>query len=261
MWNLLTNAIKFTPRGGSVEVVLAAVQSHLELAVIDSGEGIDPEFLPHVFDRFRQSDSSTTRRHGGLGLGLAIVKQLVELHGGTVHAHSNGVGRGSRFIIALPILPISLENKTDDHPRATPASGVTAGQTARMSLDGLHILVVDDEADARTLMKRVLEDCGATVTLAASADEGFNQIHTRRPDVLVSDIGMPQEDGYSLLRRVRDLSAERGGRTPAVALTAYARTEDRIKAINAGFQHHVVKPVDPNELITMVANLVPQKSR
>jgi PAS domain S-box-containing protein len=255
-WNLLTNAIKFTPKGGRVQVVLERVNSHLEVSITDTGEGIRPEFLPHVFDRFRQADPSTTRRHGGLGLGLSIVKQLIELHGGTVRAKSAGAGQGSTFTVSLPLTVVHPEYDADAmrrHPRA----GATAATPDEMcvKIEGLKVLVVDDEPDARTLLRRLLEDCGAVVTTAASAKEALEHLAVERPDVLVSDIGMPGEDGYSLIRRVRALETEGSGNIPAVALTAYARSEDRTRSILAGFQMHVAKPVEPTELVAVVASL------
>ena len=256
-WNLLSNAIKFTPKGGRVQVLLERVNSHLEVSVIDTGEGIAPEFLPHVFDRFRQADASTTRRHGGLGLGLAIVKQLVELHGGSVHVHSAGAGQGTTFRVLLPLTvlhpmtdPVEAERR---HPRAD-ASPLSVS-SERFNLAGVKVLVVDDEADARALVKRLLEDRQASVRAAGSAAEAMALIRSEPPDVLVSDIGMPGEDGYSLIRRVRALGPEHGGNIPAIALTAYARSEDRLKTIMAGFQIHVAKPVDTGVLLALVASL------
>jgi PAS domain S-box-containing protein len=266
-WNLLNNAVKFTPRGGRVQVVLGRVNSHVEVSVADSGEGIAPEFLPYVFDRFRQADASTTRRHGGLGLGLAIVRQLVELHGGGVRAESAGLGRGATFILTLPLTPVDVrEGSAGDrrHPTAADggvgaaaadAPGATGLADACIRIEGVRVLVVDDEPDARGVVERVLRDCGAAVATAASAREALERLEGERFDVLVSDIGMPGEDGYALIRRVRGLGVERGGAIPAVALTAYARAEDRMKAVLAGFQMHVAKPVEPAELVTMVASL------
>ena len=259
MWNLLTNAIKFTPKGGRVQVVLERVNSHLEVSVTDTGEGIGLEFLPHVFDRFRQADASTTRRHGGLGLGLAIVKQLVELHGGSVCAKSLGAGQGSTFSVALPLTAVhpepepALERR---HPYvATGSAAAVLPDDLCLRLKGVKVLVVDDEPDARGLLRRLLEDCNAVVSTAESADEAMRRVTEERPDVLVSDIGMPGEDGYSLIRRVRALGGENGGNVPAVALTAYARAEDRVKSVLAGFQMHIAKPVEPAEVIAMVASL------
>ena len=256
-WNLLSNAIKFTPRGGRVQVVLERVNSHLEVSVIDTGEGIRAEFLPYVFDRFRQADASTTRQHGGLGLGLAIVKQLVELHGGSVRVRSGGPGTGTTFVVHLPLTILHPDPEPGDEERRHPQAGASPVPLLAESLNltGLKVLVVDDEADARALLKRLLEDRGANVATAGSVEEAVRLFEGQKPDVLVSDIGMPGEDGYALIRRVRALGAEKGGNVPAVALTAYTRAEDRVKAVRAGFQMHVAKPVEPAELLTMVASL------
>jgi PAS domain S-box-containing protein len=255
LWNLLTNAIKFTPRGGRVEVRLVPADGRAEISVSDTGEGIAPEFLPFVFDRFRQADASTTRRHGGLGLGLSIVKQLVELHGGTVRVESAGIGKGSSFTVTLPVTPVALPVSGVPERRSEPGppEAIPAEECARMQ--GLRVLVVDDDADARELARRLLESCEAHVSMAASTEEAMLALAGERFDVLVSDIGMPGEDGYALMRRVRALPPERNGDIPAVALTAYARGEDRLKAIRAGFHVHAAKPVDPAELIAAVANL------
>lgn len=261
-WNLLTNAIKFTPKGGRVQVLLERVNSHIEVSVIDSGEGIAPEFLPYVFDRFRQADASTTRRHGGLGLGLAIVKQLIELHGGTVRVKSAGVGAGSTFTVMLPLTAIHSEPARDperQHPKV--ASSVPLLPDTCVEIEGLRVLVVDDEPDARALVKRFLEECKAVVTVAGSASEALKRIKADPPDVLISDIGMPEQDGIALIRDIRALGAENGGQVPAVALTAYARAEDRMKAMLAGFDQHLVKPVEPAELITVVAVLAKRVKR
>jgi CheY-like chemotaxis protein len=222
--------------------------------VIDSGEGIQLEFLPYVFDRFRQADASITRRHGGLGLGLSIVKQLIELHGGSVRVKSAGQGLGATFTIALPLVAVQapLEPEAERrHPRLTPT--LTGMADTCLELKGVRVLVVDDEPDARALVRRLLEDCEAVVASAASAKEAIALLEANRFDVLVSDIGMPDADGYELINWVRALGVAKGGNIPAIALTAYARTEDRVKAIAAGFQMHVVKPVEPVELVTMVA--------
>jgi PAS domain S-box-containing protein len=256
-WNLISNAIKFTPKAGRVQVLLERVNSHLEFSVIDTGEGIRAEFLPSVFDRFKQGDASTTRRHGGLGLGLSIVRQLVELHGGSVRAASPGEGRGATFTVTLPLMPVHAEHDAEHerrHPQAE-ASLTLALPDDCSKLKGVRVLVVDDEADSRALVKRLLEDCEASVVAVASAAEAMEVAQRVRPDVLVSDIGMPGEDGYSLIQRVRALGPDNGGSVPALALTAYARAEDRVRAVRAGFQTHVVKPVEPAELITMVASL------
>ncbi|MEG3191055.1 MULTISPECIES: ATP-binding protein [Novilysobacter] len=246
LWNLLSNAIKFTPRGGEVQVRLARAGSLLELTVSDTGEGIDAEFLPYVFDRFRQADASISRRHGGLGLGLSIVKKLVELHGGTVHAHSAGAGCGTTFVVALPL--------ACSQPALRAPSPARGGSHAS-ELDGVNVLVVDDDPDARLMTQRLLEACSARVSTADSAGAAVSALEDGAFDVLVSDIGMPGEDGYALMRRVRALDADRGGAIPAIALTAYAGADDRLKAIRAGYQMHLPKPIEPAELVALIASV------
>ncbi len=256
VWNLLSNAVKFTPKDGRVQVRLERVNSHVEIVVSDTGKGIEPEFLPHVFDRFRQSDGSMTRRHGGLGLGLAIVRQLVELHGGTVSVNSAGEDKGATFTVVLPLLPVRHEPASDAprvHP-AAPEKAVTAVQDAP-ELSGLRVLLVDDEADSRELLNLVLASHGANITVAASAAEAFEKIKSAPFDIIISDIGMPEEDGFSLIGKIRMLPTEQNGSIPAIALTAYARPEDRVQALRSGFQMHIAKPVEPDELIVTVANL------
>jgi PAS domain S-box-containing protein len=255
VWNLLSNAIKFTPKGGRVQIMLERVDSHVEITVSDTGQGISPEFLPYVFDRFRQADSTTTRKYGGLGLGLAIVRHLVELHGGTVRAESDGEGEGSTFIVGLPLMSIYQKDATEErvHPSA---SGGPLSFDCPENLDGLKILAVDDEADTRELLKAVLTQCGAEVLTVDSAREALEQLESFLPDVLISDIGMPEEDGYELIRRIRQLPPESGGAVPAVALTAYARAEDRLRVLREGYQMHVPKPVELAELVAVVASLV-----
>jgi CheY-like chemotaxis protein len=237
-----------------VQVRLERVNSHLEIVVSDTGVGIEPEFLPFVFERFRQSDGSMTRRHGGLGLGLAIVRQLVELHGGTVSVESRGEGQGATFIVSLPLLPVRLE-PDEDLPRVHPAGQKGTEGSCPPELSGLRILLVDDEMDSRDLLNFVLESCQAEVSIAGSAAEALELIKREKFDVLVSDVGMPEEDGYSLVRKIRALSDEQGGNIPAIALTAYARAEDRVQALLSGFQMHIAKPVESVELIAAVANL------
>jgi signal transduction histidine kinase/ActR/RegA family two-component response regulator len=254
-WNLLSNAVKFTPKGGRVQVELKRVDSNLEVSVTDNGEGIEPTFLPHVFDRFRQADATTSRAHGGLGLGLAIVRQLVELHGGTIRVLSAGKNSGSSFVVTLPTMVVHASRELMVERRHTAEIAVPTMLRKSARMGGVKIVVVDDEPDARSLLRRLLEDCDAEVHTAETAEEAVALVQSERPHVLISDIGMPGEDGYGLIRRVRALSAETGGRTPAVALTAYARAEDRVTAIVAGFQHHLSKPVEPNELIAIVASL------
>ncbi|EYF05393.1 Hypothetical protein CAP_3310 [Chondromyces apiculatus DSM 436] len=257
-WNLLSNAIKFTPKGGHILVGLQRVNSHVEVCVVDSGQGIKPEFLPHMFERFRQADASTTRRHGGLGLGLSIVKHLVELHGGAIHAVSAGEGQGAAFTIELPIVAV---HEAAPASRREHAEAYVEGSSPleHPSLEGITVLAVDDEPDARTLLKRVLEECGARVFIAASASEGLELLRRERPDMIVSDIGMPVVDGYEFIRQVRLLKPEQGGRTPAAALTAFARPEDRTRALRAGYQSHVTKPVEPTELTAVVASLATRR--
>lgn len=254
-WNLLSNATKFTPRGGRIDVVLRRSDGFLQVDVIDTGEGIDADVIAHIFDRFRQADSSTTRRHGGLGLGLAIVKQLVELHGGTISVRSEGPGRGSSFTVTLPLSvsrPPALS--MEENVPSAPAPGEIE-LPPPVSLKGVTVLVVDDEPDARTLVQRLLEDSRATVFTASSTGEALALVQEKLPQVLVSDIGMPNEDGYLLIQKVRALQKSRGGLTPALALTAYARGEDHDRAIRNGFQKHITKPVQASELLTSVAEL------
>jgi PAS domain S-box-containing protein len=253
VWNLLSNAVKFTPKGGRVQVRLERINSHVEIVVSDTGQGIEPEFLPHVFDRFSQSDGSMTRRHGGLGLGLAIVRQLVELHGGTVSATSSE--NGATFTVSLPLLPLRVEPQSDAPARVHPKAETGTRLDCSQDLDGLRILIVEDEADSRELLNLMFASCGAEVVVAASAAEALKTIGREKFDLLISDIGMPEEDGYSLIRKIRKLTDEEGGAVPAIALTAYARAEDRVKALQSGFQMHVAKPVEAAELIATAANL------
>lgn len=253
VWNLLSNAVKFTPVGGKVTVKLERVDPYLQLTVSDTGKGINRDYLPYVFDRFNQADNSNTRRHSGLGLGLALVRHLVELHGGTVSVDSPGEGLGTVFTINLPLRAVRAQSTEVELPDAHSKSG----GLIQTLLEGLQILVVDDEADARDLVTLILEQQGAQVVVAASVEEALAVLQQAgmRPDIIVSDIGMPGENGYALMRRIRSLSAAEGGRIPAVALTAYGRSKDRIAALAAGFQMHVPKPVEPTELIMVIAGL------
>ena len=255
VWNLLSNAIKFTPREGRVQVRLERVNSHIEIVVSDTGQGIAPDFLPHVFDRFRQADQKTSRQHGGMGLGLAIVRHLVELHGGNVSAMSEGEHKGATFTVTLPITPVYHVDTSGGrvHPAARellPAADCVD------RLDDLTVLVVDDEHDTRELLKEGLEYCGAKVTVAGSAREAMAAMQNNVPDVLISDIGMPGEDGYELIRQIRELESAAGGKVPAIALTAYTRVEDRMHALRAGYHMHVPKPVELAELVAVAASLV-----
>jgi PAS domain S-box-containing protein len=259
-WNLLSNAIKFTPSGGQVQILLERMNSHLEVSIIDTGAGISPEFLPYVFERFRQADASSTRRHGGLGLGLAIVKHLVELHGGSVRAKSPGADKGTTFTILFPVAAIhgDFADQIRRHP-GVPGDSRIISSLPR--LDGISVLVVDDEEDARNMLRAMLFKAGATVRTAGSAKHALELWKEMVPDVLVSDIGMPVTDGLSLIRSIRALSEEEGCDVPAIALSAYARTEDRIQAIAGGFQMHLSKPADGLELLTMVGSLVGRKRK
>jgi PAS domain S-box-containing protein len=247
VWNLLSNAVKFTPRGGRIQIHVTRARSHVEIAVIDNGIGIRPEFLPLVFNRFSQADSSITRSYGGLGMGLAITKSIVELHGGSVSASSAGQGQGSTFIVTLPIAPVRslTESKEPDEP---------AGTVWPPELIGLKILVVDDEPDTCEMLRFVFDRVGAKAQMAMNAQDALDIVEAWEPDVLVSDIGMPEVDGYELIRRIRARSP-RQHKLPAVALTALTRIEDRMKALSAGYQMYVAKPVEPAELLTVVASL------
>jgi PAS domain S-box-containing protein len=252
-WNLLSNAVKFTPAGGRVSVRVRRVNPHVEIVVRDTGCGIAPEFLPYVFERFRQGDSSSTRVHSGIGLGLTLVKHLVELHGGTVTAESPGANQGATFTVRLPLTVALVPAATPERALTMSDPIISNGLLTR--LDGLRVLAIDDDADALNLLATILGRAGATVELCSGAAQGFDMLVGKPPDVLISDIEMPGEDGYSLIRRVRALDPAQGGRTPAIALTAYGRREDRLLAISAGFSMHVPKPVDPAELTTLVAGL------
>jgi signal transduction histidine kinase/ActR/RegA family two-component response regulator len=254
VWNLLSNAIKFTPRGGRVQVALARVNSHVEIMVSDTGQGITADFLPHVFERFRQSDSSSTRHHSGLGIGLAIVKQLVELHGGSVRVASPGEGQGATFTVELPLMPVYADELPSERVHPRHALGA-APMPAPVSFQDLKILVVDDEPDTLDLVCHLLEEHGAETAAAASAAEALQKFKEFRPDVLISDIGMPEQDGYELIHNIRAAEAGTGGKTPAVALTAFARSEDRTRAMLAGYQMHLAKPVEAAELIATVASV------
>jgi PAS domain S-box-containing protein len=263
IWNLLSNAIKFTPKMGSITLSLERINSHFELTVSDTGPGIDPDFIPVIFDRFKQADSSTKKKHAGLGLGLAIVKQLVEMHGGTVKAENRSDVEGAIFTICLPVMAVRaqhVENRPDgdaDQPSVKPFSA----ETELPDLTGVNVLVVDDELDARELLQSFLEHLGAVVATAESAETGLKRFTRGEVDVLVSDIGMPGEDGYSFMRKVRTLEANSTRHVPAIALTAYARSEDRMKALEAGFNMHVPKPVEPAELALVVASFTKRTGR
>jgi signal transduction histidine kinase len=250
VWNLLSNAVKFTPAGGTVSLFLERLDGHARITVSDTGPGIDPAFLPHVFEPFRQADASSTRAQKGLGLGLSIVRRLVELHGGSVRAESEGAGRGAQFKVELPLRAReSFERRQPELDTAQPLKGCPP------NLAGLKVLVVDDEADVRDLVTLMLEKCDARVVAVESVAEALKVLPDLHPDVLLSDLAMPGEDGYDLIRRVRALPASAGGRIPAAAITAYARAEDRRRTLLAGFNLHVAKPIDPAELLAVVASL------
>jgi len=253
IWNLLTNAVKFTPRGGKVQVVLERVNDHIEIAVADTGEGIDPDFLPHIFERFSQADSSSSRSHRGLGLGLAIVKNLVEMHGGWVRADSPGEGRGATFTLRLPLM--AAHEQPAEGPREHSGNGGETAVPCELSLAGLKILIVDDEPDALEVVSRLVQGCGATPFTASSAPAALEIMKREKVDLVISDIGMPNQDGYWLIRQIRALPPEGGGRVPAAALTAFARTEDRRRVLFAGYQTHIPKPVENSELIAVIASL------
>jgi signal transduction histidine kinase/CheY-like chemotaxis protein len=252
VWNLLSNAVKFAPNGGRVEVRLERADSHVEIVVADNGQGISPEFLPYVFERFRQEDGGTSRQQGGLGLGLAIVRQIVELHGGTVRVASEELGKGATFTVALPMAPGRAVSPAESRGKA--ADGRLAPENPT-SLAGLHVLFVDDDADARWLITMMLAKGGAEVRTAVSATEALAACDEWRPDVLISDIGMPGEDGYTLIKKLRARESERGGHIPAIALTAYGRGEDCRHALSVGYEYHIPKPVEPEDLMVAVASL------
>lgn len=252
LWNILSNAIKFTPKDGRVQIVLERVNSQAELSIEDSGVGIRAEFLPHVFDRFRQGDPGTTRRFGGLGLGLSIVKTLVELHGGSVRVKSEGENRGSTFTVCVPISHVRA-----DHPEGNDDISGDCSETIELPrLDKIRVLIVDDEPDGRALIARILEDQGALSICASTAQEALDIVSRDQFDVLLSDVGMPDMDGYELIRRVRDLDSSRGSPLPAIAITAYARPGDRQRSLLAGFHMHLAKPVETKELVASIAGLL-----
>jgi CheY-like chemotaxis protein/anti-sigma regulatory factor (Ser/Thr protein kinase) len=245
IWNLLSNAVKFTPAGGQVNIRLERLDSCAQITISDTGQGIEPDFLPYVFDYFRQANATTTRKFGGLGLGLAIVRHLVELHGGTVAVESLGVGRGATFTVRLPLMPI----QTIAHQNSQSSESFS-------SLNGIQVLVVDDEPDSREFVAFVLEQAGATVLTATTADEALTMLIRAKPTVLLSDIGMPEMDGYMLMQQVRTLPSEQGGQVRAIALTAYAGDFNQQQALRAGFQQHISKPIEPDRLIQVISSLI-----
>jgi len=245
VWNLLSNAVKFTPPGGKIQVVLDRADTDAKITVTDTGKGIEPDFLPYVFDYFRQADSTSTRKFGGLGLGLAIVRHLVELHGGTVKSDSAGEGQGATFTVRIPLMPVQ--------PQTSPAA---AAPEKSFNLSGIKVLAVDDDADARDLVVFLLENCGASVTAVSNAADALAALTESVPDLLLSDIGMPDTNGYLLLRQVRALAPERGGLVPAIALTAYAGEIDYQQALAAGFQRHLSKPLDAHKLVQAISEVL-----
>ncbi len=253
IWNLLSNAIKFTPNDGRVTLEIEREEDFVNLHIKDTGVGIKEEFLPYVFDRFRQADASSIRKFGGLGLGLAIVRHITEMHGGTVHVTSEGEGKGSTFTVRLPLVISPDEKDSEVRPSA---GNIGLERDSKMNLDGLLILVVDDEEDTRQLLKQALTFYGATVITADSAANALSEVQDKNPDILVSDIGMPEEDGYSLIRKIRHLENTQQKQTPAIALTAFTRARDRMRALSSGYQNHVSKPVEPDELITVIASIM-----
>jgi CheY-like chemotaxis protein len=252
VWNLLSNAIKFTPKGGAVRVSLARVGSHLELSVFDTGSGIQPEFLPFVFDRFRQQESSISRTQPGLGLGLAIVRHLTEMHGGTVQVTSPGPGLGATFTIKLPV---SAPIPTPDLARVRPAARPTPAPAQPANLGGRRVLVVDDDVDTRELLAALLEGYRAEVTMAGGVAEALALLGEGVPDFLLTDLGMPGQDGYALIAKLRESPDPAWRRVPAVAITAYTREEDRANVLRAGFDAHVAKPIEPAHLLDLMLNL------
>jgi CheY-like chemotaxis protein len=250
---LISNAVKFTSKSGRIQIVSQRINSHIEINVSDTGIGIEPQLLPYVFDRFRQGETGSNRQSSGLGLGLAIVRNLVELHGGTVRAESKGRGHGATFSVRLPTL--IAPSTTDEEERVHPAVEEITPVESGPSLVNLRVLVVDDEAGAREVASMILAGAQAEVRAAGSAEEALQVMNQWRPDVLVADIGMPGVDGYEFIRQLRARSPQSGGAVPAAALTAYARTQDRLRVLSAGYQMHVPKPIQPAELVTVVASL------
>jgi len=258
IWNLLSNAVKFTPSGGRVQIKLDRTDAHARIIVSDTGAGISSEFLPHVFERFRQADGTTTKRHGGLGLGLAIARRLVEMHGGTLSATSAGEGRGASFTMSIPIAAVQPSSAILIDSIKGAMRDSRSFDAELPSLSGLKILAIDDEVDTRDMIRGVLEEFGADVMTVGSAHEALKALPCWKPDALICDIGMPGEDGYALIRKIREVETAEGGDTPAIALTGYARIEDRMRALAAGFQMFVPKPVEANELVTTIVSLIEQ---
>jgi CheY-like chemotaxis protein/anti-sigma regulatory factor (Ser/Thr protein kinase) len=257
VWNLVSNAVKYTPVGGHVHVTLERANSQAEIVVSDTGRGITPEFLPFVFDRFRQEDGGTTRTAGGLGLGLAIVKQLVDLHGGSVRAESGGENRGATFTVTLPVRAAQADRRQSTPAlKSVPLPEASYAAAESPDLRGIRVLVVDDDLEARELLEAIMRSAGAEATTAPSAARALEILERNRPDLIICDIAMPDGDGYSLIQKLRSRTDAEGGRIPAVALTAYARNEDRKRSLLAGFQGHIAKPAEPTELLALIGSLV-----
>jgi signal transduction histidine kinase/ActR/RegA family two-component response regulator len=254
IWNLLSNSVKFTPGGGTVRLRVGRTKSGVQISVSDTGQGIKQEFLPFVFDRFQQADASITRKHGGLGLGLAIARHLVEMHGGIITASSEGEGRGATFTVSLPCAPEPTHSI--DHAVLDSAAARHTNQNGTPDLSGIRVLAIDDAEDTRQLLRQLVSQCGADIITASSASEGLQVMTADRPDIIICDIGMPEEDGYSFIRKARTLSPPNSATVPAIALTGYVRVEDRVRALDAGYQMFVPKPVQPAELLRIVATLV-----
>ncbi|HSK74074.1 MAG TPA: ATP-binding protein, partial [Pyrinomonadaceae bacterium] len=255
VWNLLTNAIKFTPKGGRVQVRLERVNSSVEISVSDTGKGISPEFLPYVFDRFQQADNTSTGRQGGLGLGLSITRHIVELHGGTIRAESSGENMGATFTVSLPVMIVHRKDDSASSISENQSSAEEENSPLSTQLNGLRTLVVDDEADSRDLLTAILTLHGAQVTAASNVAEAVEKFQTVKPDLIISDIGMPGEDGFSLIKKLKAFNKDQKQKIPAIALTAYASQSDRLKILSAGYQMHLAKPIEPEELLIVIANL------
>src|SRR4029079_5000347 len=249
--NLLTNAVKFTPENGRIDIILRRINGNVEIEVKDNGYGIEPRFLPFIFERFRQADSKHTRRTGGLGLGLAIVWHLVEMHGGNVSAHSEGRDQGTSFIVRLPVSKTAVENI----PSTAVALETSQNGQSGSPLTGLRILIVEDDDDSRDMLATILKFHGADVLTAENVPDGFETFRSTRPDILISDVGLPEKDGYDLIRHIRSLPKDEGGQTPAIALTGYAGMNDQLQALRAGYQEHLAKPIDTEKLISAIVDL------
>jgi CheY-like chemotaxis protein len=256
MWNLLTNAVKFTPKGGRIQIMMRRINSSVEIRVSDNGQGISADFLPYIFERFQQQDKTKSRRHGGLGLGLAIIYRIVELHGGSIKAESAGVGSGAAFTVSLPVTAFQRkkENDADKIPAAILPDDGRLSPPDPTRLSGFNILIVDDAADAREMIGFILTEQGANVTTASTVSEAVEKFESSAPDLVISDIEMPDEDGFSLIKKLNDFNKRQKRKIPAIALTAHAGSSERLKVLSAGYRMHLAKPVEPEELLTIVTN-------